>query len=321
MNGIIDNNVLLSICIPTYNRSNYLKQSLDSIVCLKEFNEGSKVEIIISDNFSSDNTEILVKKYISLYGNKIKYYKNSSNISDKNFEKSLSYGNGEFLKLSNDTLIYTKDSLAEIILLIEESIINKPILFFLNDNSLATNKIEINTIDKLLKITSFKLGWIGSFGIWKSDFLELNDFSRRSNLQLAQIDVIFRVFLKKKCCIIATKKIHTTLELNSKGGYDILEVFLENYIFLLKEQHFLGNLSLEVYKKEKKKILLSFILTLILNILTDNKTKFQIKKMHHKVFNFCLDIPLTYFKFYLLLILKLPFYILKNTNIIRKYEK
>jgi len=315
------NDIFLSICIPTYNRSNYLKQSLDSIVCLDEFNEGCKVEIIISDNCSSDNTELLVNKYISLYGEKIKYYKNSSNISDKNFEKSLSYGNGKFLKLSNDTLIYTKDSLAEIILLIEESITNKPILFFLNDNSLVYNKIEINTIDNLVEITSFKLGWIGSFGIWKSDFLELKDFSRRSNLQLAQIDVIFRIFLKKKSCIIASKIIYTPLELTSKGGYDILEIFLENYIFLLKEQYFLGNLSLEVFKKEKEKLLSSFILTLILNILTDNKTKFQIKNMHRKVFFFCLDIPLSYFKFYLLLFIKLPFYKLRNRNVIRNHEK
>lgn len=48
---------LLSICIPTYNRAEYLAKSLDTLVCLPEFNS-SEVEVVISDNASTDNTQI-----------------------------------------------------------------------------------------------------------------------------------------------------------------------------------------------------------------------------------------------------------------------
>lgn len=71
---------LLSICIPTYNRAHYLKDCLESIVC--QFDDGDvydQVEVVISDNCSSDNTRELVGVYQEKYGN-IKYYKNEENI-------------------------------------------------------------------------------------------------------------------------------------------------------------------------------------------------------------------------------------------------
>jgi abequosyltransferase len=46
---------LLSICIPTYNRSQYLKQALETYVSNAAFDD--EVEIVISDNASTDNTE------------------------------------------------------------------------------------------------------------------------------------------------------------------------------------------------------------------------------------------------------------------------
>lgn len=49
----------LSICIPTYNREKFLKECLESI----EIQNTSKIEIVISDNGSSDNTLSVVEMY------------------------------------------------------------------------------------------------------------------------------------------------------------------------------------------------------------------------------------------------------------------
>ena len=43
---------LVSICIPTYNRVEQLKITMESIMAQPEFREG-KVEIVISDNASA----------------------------------------------------------------------------------------------------------------------------------------------------------------------------------------------------------------------------------------------------------------------------
>jgi len=65
--------LLLSICIPTYNGQDTIKQALDSI-----FSQSYKnFEIIINDDCSKDNTEKIIKSY----NNKnIRFYKNKKNI-------------------------------------------------------------------------------------------------------------------------------------------------------------------------------------------------------------------------------------------------
>ena len=96
---------LISICIPTYNRASFLKDTLDSFVQEPVFLSTEKVEIIISDNCSEDNTAEIVFPYIQKFPQKIKYFKNKTNLKDKNFELALSRGTGVFLKLHNDKAI------------------------------------------------------------------------------------------------------------------------------------------------------------------------------------------------------------------------
>src|SRR5574344_946053 len=102
----MDKKPLLSICIPTYNRADYLDKTIQSIVLQKEFATfPDKVELVISDNASTDNTEEIVAKYLLKYTN-VHYYKNKNNIRDKNFPLVLSRASGMLRKLCNDTLCY-----------------------------------------------------------------------------------------------------------------------------------------------------------------------------------------------------------------------
>ena len=308
----MNHNILLSICIPTYNRSNYLKHSLDSIVCLEEFYLGSKVEIIISDNNSDDQTEELVKSYISLYGDKIKYFKNKENISDLNFEKALTYGNGVYLKLSNDTLIYSENSLNDMLLLIEKYKVDEPLLFFINEYNEKYIERKIFGIDRLVSICSYKIGWIGSFGVWRGKLNSLPNFSRRSDLKLLQIDVLFRLCSTSNPAILYYVKLFEPQNVK-KGGYDLLEVFLVNYSFLLNEQCQFGTLSLKTYKSEKRKILFGFIMQLVVLIkLSDDNIGFKLKNLKKQIRKFCIDIPNSFYLFYFLFIFKFTKHYIKR---------
>jgi glycosyltransferase involved in cell wall biosynthesis len=76
----MENNILISILIPTYNRPKYLKICLDSILFQSGFQE-NKLEFIISDNSDNLETKALVETYIKNYPNKnIIYNKNTSNL-------------------------------------------------------------------------------------------------------------------------------------------------------------------------------------------------------------------------------------------------
>tara|TARA_E500000178_G_C16961645_1_gene726330 strand:- start:519 stop:1421 length:903 start_codon:yes stop_codon:yes gene_type:complete len=65
------NNPLVSIVIPTYNRANFLKKAIDSVLNQTY----SKLELIIVDDHSTDNTDKIISSYND---ERLKYLKNNS---------------------------------------------------------------------------------------------------------------------------------------------------------------------------------------------------------------------------------------------------
>lgn len=96
---------LLSICIPTYNRRYSLQNTLKSIIEQNEFKSWA-VEIVISDNASTDETEKKIRGIYKVYNN-IRYFKNELNIwGPANINKVLSLWEWEYLwLLGSDSLI------------------------------------------------------------------------------------------------------------------------------------------------------------------------------------------------------------------------
>ena len=92
---------LVSIAIPTYNRANgYLREALQASLGQSY----PAIEIIVSDNFSSDNTEEVVRSYSD---SRIRYFRQSENIgANNNFNFCLDQSRGAyFLLLPDDDLI------------------------------------------------------------------------------------------------------------------------------------------------------------------------------------------------------------------------
>lgn len=246
---------LLSLCIPTYNRAGYLEATLKSICEQSEFNSTQDIEIVISDNNSSDNTESVCKHFIELYGEQVKYFKNITNIADLNFELALSRGKGTLLKLNNDTLIHRKNSLAEILQTVRDNIDEKPVLFFSNGKAHSGITQKFNDLDSFLTHISFYCTWIGGFCIWKNDFDHFDNFSRLAPKQLMQTDVLLRLVDKKRISVVNDRKLFKTAPI-IRGGYDFLNVFLTNYIGILEEYVREQKISDRTFSNEKLRLLI-----------------------------------------------------------------
>lgn len=79
-------NPRLSICIPTYNRRQYIEETIASILGQVTLTNASQVEICISDNASTDGTAKLIKKIQDNSTVKIIYSRIETNIgADLNF--------------------------------------------------------------------------------------------------------------------------------------------------------------------------------------------------------------------------------------------
>lgn len=132
----------LSICIPTYNRKEYLEKLLINIE--EEITEEIKkdVEVCINDNYSNDGTEELVRYYATKL--KIKYRKNDKNLgADLNYLKVVELATGEYCWFIGSDDLIIKNKLKEVLEYIEK---NKKINIFLG------NRIECN-IDMVPKLT------------------------------------------------------------------------------------------------------------------------------------------------------------------------
>ena len=237
----------------------------------------------------------LTHEYIKKYPRKIIYNRNSININDKNFATSLSLASGDYLKLNNDTLMHLEGSLDYMIDNIVENKIEKNNLIFTN-GAAKNNKMGRLNFDLFIENVSGYCTFTGCFGIWRSQFTSFDDFNRRSDWKLPHTDFLFRLFKKNNIGCIKDKVIFYSLHPQKKGGYDLLTIFMENYIYLLHEQVLNGILSKKTFEIERKRLLIDFIRPWLLNII-----------FYPKLYTFSCDKPIkrifaTYNKDYFVLL-------------------
>lgn len=86
---------LVSIVIPTYNREQFLLRSIDSVLNQSYLN----VEIIITDNCSTDNTQSIISE-LKISEKRLQYFRNNYNIGPvANWIKGITHAKGEFVYL------------------------------------------------------------------------------------------------------------------------------------------------------------------------------------------------------------------------------
>lgn len=90
--------IKLSICITTFNRGVFIGETLDSI--LAEFD--SRIEIVVVDGASPDNTSDVMAQYVSRHP-QVRYYREQENSGvDRDYDKAVEYASGEFCWLMTD---------------------------------------------------------------------------------------------------------------------------------------------------------------------------------------------------------------------------
>lgn len=92
---------LISVAMATCNGEKYLKKQLDSIYAQTYKN----IEIVVTDDYSTDSTVDILKEYKEKYG--LQYVVNDQNLGFvKNFEKAISLCSGEYIALSDQDDIW-----------------------------------------------------------------------------------------------------------------------------------------------------------------------------------------------------------------------
>ncbi len=313
--------ILVSICIPTYNRAEILDKTLASLVLETSFLVG-QIEICISDNASLDNTEEVVQKYAAKYKNII-YHRNQVNtgIIDDNFPIAGSLASGTFIKFLNDYAYFISGELDHLIQFIESNKTEKPILFFPNNNIRdKTSIIYCDSLDSFVQKSSFWTTWIFTAGFWREDFLSIIDRDRYAKKFMWCPDNYLRLVNSGRKVIIYNVKICKFHTLKHKGGYNMYEIFIDNYLELYDYYLKSGNLSPRIFHKEKICLYKNYLIPTTINYLTSKNTiySFELKGAAKKLFQNYWYYPYFYLgiiKFAILYTLSKYFYPLETIKI------
>lgn len=103
--------IKLSICIATFNRASYLRETLECIAA----QISSDCEVIISDNASTDATESVATQFGKLFPT-IRYSKQPNNVGlDRNFDTAVELARGEYCWLMPDDDILLPGAVSRIL--------------------------------------------------------------------------------------------------------------------------------------------------------------------------------------------------------------
>jgi abequosyltransferase len=224
------NNIILSICIPTYNRASFLDRSLFYITSQISSVE-NLIEIIILDNDSSDDTLLIVKKYVEK-GFPISYIKNDYNLGpDINVDKCYQIANGKYVLALGDDDIIVLNSLKKLINLIENTdygvihLASKPIesnIIYDFEKDSLNFKIYSNH-DKFFEKIGYGITFI-SANIVNRKFYNNKLTSHYLGSSLPQVPFILISILKCNKNLLI-QDIILRAQVDNTGGYNLLKVF------------------------------------------------------------------------------------------------
>ena len=112
--------IKLTIGIPTWNRSSEIREAIDSILDQLNDTFRPQVEILISDNASTDTTQTVVRDYADRYPKLFSIHRNPVNIGfSRNVDALFRHARGEFVLVLSDDDALEPDALCEIFVTLE----------------------------------------------------------------------------------------------------------------------------------------------------------------------------------------------------------
>ena len=173
---------VLSICIPTYNRSAYLRECLESVLSSAKGHE-EQIEIVISDNASADDTASVVNEFKKCYP-WIRYNRNDINVgAERNCYVVAGLASGEYVWIFGDDDKMTDEAIPSVLKSIELgygliicnfsrwsrdfSTVRKQRFILINQDE------EFDNANSLMKRFGLNLGYITCFITKKSVFFSV----------------------------------------------------------------------------------------------------------------------------------------------------
>jgi len=280
---------ILSITIPTFNRANYLKLNLEQLVSELKDVDPALVEIVVSDNASSDNTEEIAKSFIGKIQN-YRYIRNVENIgSDKNIAQCYSIANGTYVVALGDDDLLINGAVKWIIDEVKKNtfgvICIRPFGYdndFKSEQPVSKGRSEYfqNTGNFLIKIGA--LASLISGCIINKKILSDIDFYQFCGCNLVQVHLVILASSRAKLNIYNPMYL-LACKRNNSGNYDFTQVFVSRLGEIL--DNYRTTLGDDIINRYETKLLISYFPQYLLKERLKNNNTSSTKEIFNQRFN------------------------------------
>lgn len=313
---------VLSICYPTYNRCKCIKTQIERLMtCPKDIL--GKIEIVISDNCSTDDTQEIVENSIQ-NGFQCKYIRNKTNIGmDGNFANCLKIASAKYVWLLGDDDLILIESLAKIVNILDCDEDFGLVHINTDIRDRKSDVVKYENIDEFSKELSFWFTFISS-NIPQTKFVKDIDFNKYYGTYFTQVPLFLKSMYEiPKNVIINFPVFEFGLDSKNNGGYNFFQVFVSNYLNIIGEAKKLGYIKQSTYDFMKKDIYKRFVIERINRYLihkTQNNMKYDNGwKIVHKYYKN--EIYYYYFTIPKLIQMNMSIFLDKIKRIVKKYFK
>jgi len=243
---------VLSLCFPTYNRGWCMKEQIERLsLCPKETLD--KMEILISDNCSTDDTQQIVTDAIA-NGFPATYHRNSENLGmDGNFVTCFRKAKGKYVWLLGDDDPIIIDSLVKIVdKLSSEVEYGLMHIDQLHRVKSPENFIEFNDSEEFCRTISYFTTLI-SANIVRTEYVSEIDFEKYMGTWFTLIPLYITGLLRQPVnALVNFRVFESSKDYARNGGYNYFQVFVTNYLAIWKEFLDAGKISKETFEFIKK---------------------------------------------------------------------
>lgn len=261
-------NKLLTIYIPIYNRSNFLRRMLQSFLLEKELFIDS-INLVISDNCSSENLEVICKEF-ERKGLVLKYHRNHKNIGGGgNIRQGYSDVETNYIWVLGSDDIPLTGALSSILSVLKTNELGILHLAHYSNNSKHLTLYE-NTNDFIKDIHIYST--FISDNIVNSKFLGKVDLAQYSHTSLSQLPLyIYAASHSPINGVYHFLWLQLDNDFINNGGYNFFKVFVKQYLDIYRESVEKGYITSNTLKHIKRILFRDFLSDIILYIIPRRK--------------------------------------------------
>ena len=238
----MDNQPILSLCIPTNGAVQWVLPVLNSIYNQKY--DLSKFEVVITDNGKSSQLASYLKDYD--YPNLRYIVTNDEGFL--NLVTSLKEGRGLFCKMINHRSVLEPGTIEEMIELVERYKDSQPVIYCSDGNVKGMEVIECKDLDQFIANLSYWASWSAGIGFWKKDIEKIDSVELDKMFPNASLLLNLR---KESSYVIWNKKYEQMGDDAGKGGYDLYDTFAVHFLDIIKGLLVDGRISQQTFNAVK----------------------------------------------------------------------